>query len=195
MKKFVAVLIIAVALIVLFFFLVRVKDSARTPKSSSTKPKETKSVKPAKPKPPRNSVKSEKYEGAWFSIKYPADFQVEEREKSAGADRYDGVAFISPDKEAEFYVFSPQWAGTSEWGKVAANEKISSSSSQKQNNKTIKRTTITSKDGSYDRAYQVIEDGPSIRYLFGFKYSGKEAYNLYKKEYQAFKNSLTQFAD
>ena len=50
------------------------------------------------------------HKGAWFDIKYPADFLATDIQKSStrqtGAD---ATVFLSPDKSVEFYIYSPQW--------------------------------------------------------------------------------------
>jgi len=56
--------------------------------------------------------------------------------------------------------------------------------------------TIVAKNGSYTRSYQESSnDDYNVNRVFGIKYKNMAALNKYKKQYEAFKSSLQQFAD
>ncbi|GAB4435563.1 MAG: hypothetical protein OHK0011_18730 [Turneriella sp.] len=51
------------------------------------------------------SSSDKKYRGAWFEVKYPADFKVIPSLQSRGMpDEFDRAFFESPDKSVRFYI-------------------------------------------------------------------------------------------
>ncbi len=139
-----------------------------------------------------------KYEGAWFSISYPPGWSVRPSLKSKTSDKgYDSVFFRSPDKKAEFYVFSPQWNGDPTDIKLKPQiEKQLSQKVQVKGTSTATLVTIRAKNKSYNRSYLDRQDSATnTRLVFGIKYTRSTDYKKYKYQYAKFKESLKQFAD
>lgn len=139
----------------------------------------------------------QKYEGAWFEIRYPPGFRVRPSQASTSASGYDSAFFLSSDGTVEFYVFAPQWNGTAHDIEVnPATETLVSQSVARSGTKRIRRVTIKAQDGSYQRSYEDTEVvATNTRKIFGIKYVNADAYNRYQQAYVTFKASLVQFAD
>ena len=139
----------------------------------------------------------QKFEGAWFEIRYPPGFRARPSQPSTSASGYDSAFFLSRDGSVEFYVFAPQWNGTA--GDIEVNpatEMVVSQDVARSGNKRIRRLTIRAQDGSYLRSYEDTEDvATNTRKIFGIKYLNSDAYNRYRQAYVTFKASLVQFAD
>lgn len=138
------------------------------------------------------------YQGAWFSIKYPPGFRVQPSLKSRDAvTGYDSAFFISPDREVEFYVFSPHWSGEPEDIRIDPHrELLVSENTERKGEKIVKTVTVKDKAGRYLRSWiDIQEPRANSRLVFGIKYKDQSAYNKYRKHYMIFKNSLQQFSD
>ena len=151
------------------------------------------------PEVPPGAVQNtwQKYEGAWFEIRYPPGFRVRPSQPSASANGYDSAFFFSNDGTVEFYVFAPQWNGMAQDIEIdATTETLVSQNVTRSGNKRIRRVTIRAQDGSYLRSYEDTEDVvTNTRKIFGIKYVNAAAYNRYRQSYVTFKASLVQFAD
>jgi len=138
------------------------------------------------------------YRGAWFEIKYPANFAVRPSLPSSTSTRgYDSVFFTAPDGSVEFYVFSPQWNGTPSDIEINPLSEVLVSQEITQNfGKTIRRATVRALDGSYSRSFEDTEEATTnTRKVFGIRYANLASYNRYKSAYLTFKASLAQFSD
>ncbi len=137
------------------------------------------------------------YTGAWFEIRYPANFRVRPSLRSSTADGYDSAFFTAPDAAVEFYVFSPQWNGRPRDIEVNPSTEIMTSQKIEQRaGQTITRISVKARNGSYLRAFEDVEDSTTnTRRVFGITYRNQASYNRYRQMYVAFKASLTQFAD
>ncbi len=137
------------------------------------------------------------YKGAWFEIRYPANFRVRPSQRSSSARSYDSVFFTAPDGSVEFYVFSPQWNGQPDDIELnAGNEVQVSQTTERKGSLTIRRMTIKARDNSYTRSFEDTEDSATnTRKVFGIKYRNQDAYSRYRQTYLTFKQSLRQFAD
>ncbi|MEN6345033.1 MAG: hypothetical protein ABFE16_06970 [Armatimonadia bacterium] len=137
------------------------------------------------------------YTGAWFKVRYPASFEVVAREESStSSEGNDGVSFVSPDGSIEFYVFSPQWSGESQWIHAKEGEAKTESSTEAEGSQTTTWVTLAGPDGAYERSYADTFDSTlNTRHIFGFRYPSKAAYGEWKEIYVKFKQSLEQFAD
>ncbi|MFM2337503.1 MAG: hypothetical protein RL115_696 [Bacteroidota bacterium] len=142
------------------------------------------------------------YNGAWFDIKYPSTFTARSGEKSATlSTEFESAFFLSPDKQVEFYVYSPQWNGEPSDIDVTKTEKKAATSTKKRVEITgdeIEENwwTITANDKSYVRSYyQYINNTLNTTKIFGIKYKNQKALDKYKKQYADFKKSLIQYAD
>jgi hypothetical protein len=139
-----------------------------------------------------------KYEGAWFSVSYPPGWSVRPSLKSKTSDKgYDSVFFQSPDRKAEFYVFSPQWNGNPTDIKLKPRiEKQISQKLQVKGTSTAALVTIRAKNKSYNRSYVDRQDSAAnTRVVFGIKYTKSTTHKKYKYLYAKFKGSLAQFGD
>jgi hypothetical protein len=138
------------------------------------------------------------YQGAWFEIKYPANFRVRPSlPSSTSSEGYDSVFFSAPDGTVEFYVFSPQWNGVaSDIDVNLQTEVVVSQSVTRRAGKSIRRLTIRARDGTYLRSYEDTEDTTTnTRKVFGISYVNTASYNRHKSAYLSFKASLRQYAD
>ena len=153
-----------------------------------------------------------RYKGALFSVYYPSSFTpkpLEPYSKKWKLVETDEAHFLSPDKEVEFFVYSPHWSGEpKEYHKVAKNEvlvskNLKASYPSKNRRISIRYATIKAKDGSYLRSYAFKMDCTLDKNgspdscqsdTFGIKYKNKKAYKRYKKDYIKFKKSLEKYA-
>jgi hypothetical protein len=140
------------------------------------------------------------FKGAWFDIKYPIGFKPVLRDRPASGGDYngrhscDGASFLSPDGLVEFYVYSPQWGGQSQWLFKRQGEKAGSRSTEK--GKTANITYLTFTAPTYTRAYADYQSQEgNVRWGFGIKYKSQSAYTAYRPLYLKFKQSLKQYAD
>ncbi len=138
------------------------------------------------------------FEGMWFEIDYPANFMAKGSMKSDDdPEKYDSATFTSPDGAVSFYVCSAQWYCTAE--DIVLDQAIETTVAEETSegrNRAVKHFTIEAKDSSYTRSYQdVREQDGSIRWVIGVTYRDLASYRRYLDSYQAFKNSLRQFAD
>jgi len=151
---------------------------------------------------------TKKFVGPWFTVNYPATFKARpgKADWTPEVKESNSAFFLSPDKHVEFYVYSPQWDGeptdyapdtqrevVTEKREQTHQEKINS---ENQDTIRVQWVTVKAKDGSYFRSWVDRENVTRhTRYTFGIKYSDQRSYNKYKKQYEAFKQSLEQFAD
>jgi len=136
------------------------------------------------------------YMGAWFKIDYPVHFRPIGREQSSSGQGYDGASFVSPDGLVEFYVFSPQWQGESNWVKPKPGERESARSTERDGDRTATHVTLTGPDDAYERAYVEIKDDLSnTNWFFGIMYENQNAHDKYLPLYLEFKEGLVQYAD
>ena len=138
------------------------------------------------------------HKGAWFDIKYPADFLATDIQKSStrqtGAD---ATVFLSPDKSVEFYIYSPQWGGVAPLIEVnPKTERLDATQKSKAKNGVITWTTISAVNGDYLRSYQdFLSEDKNVHWVIGIKYRNQASYNRYKEQYLFFKKSLQQYSD
>lgn len=138
------------------------------------------------------------HKGAWFEIKYPANFKARALLESISFDgQYDSAVFTAADGSAEFYVFAPQWNGKPSDIEIdPGKEEYVSQQAEQKGTINVRRVTIKAKDGSYTRAFEDTENTDlNIRRVFGFKYKNRAAYDKYRSQYLTFKRSLQQFSD
>ena len=135
------------------------------------------------------------FDGAWFSIQYPAEFSARASMKSATGIGAESAFFTSADGAVEFYVFSPQWSG--EPADILLNErreKIVSRSKQQIGEYSVTLLTIAERGGRYTRSYRDITT-ENTRVLFGIKYRRAADLAKHRAAFERFKKSLRQFAD
>ncbi len=156
------------------------------------------------PEATHETIEQEKYttySGAYFDIDYPTDFSIDERVLDESmTNKYAEVAFISPNKNVEFHVYSPLWGGVAQYETVLDTEEVVAEQQNSTNDgftiTTTKWITIEAKDGSYARSMRIITtNNETVRYLFGITYSSQEELDLVREEHNHFTTSLVQFAD
>ena len=139
------------------------------------------------------------YQGPWFDIDFPAGFWVSGGTfdlAPRGRLYSDAALFLSPGGgQVQFYVYSPQWSGKSEWAQPRADEKLGEVRTERRGLKTVTWTSVTG-PGGYTRAWVETVDGmTNTNHVFGIRYPDQAAYNKYKAKYLKFKDSLVQYAD
>lgn len=142
--------------------------------------------------------KTKTYKGAWFEIKYPANFTVKPSIKSEGMPgKFESAFFVSPDKSVRFYIFSPQWAGQTPDVDVKPTDKEAiTEKTETVGDMTKRYFTIQPKKLGMTRSYvETTNADATVRWVIGIEYKDKKAYEKYKPAYLAFKKSLRQFAD
>lgn len=150
-----------------------------------------------------------KYTGAWFDIDYPAGWKATPFGRSISSTTgSDSARFTSPDRSAEFYVFSPQWNGDPAEIKLNPRREVLVSSRMERASRGKMRDggyisnniahwyTARARDNSYERSWTDVEDkGLNVRYIFGIKYRNQATYQKYRMQYAHFRKSLIQFGD
>ena len=155
---------------------------------------------------PRHAPKGfRSFEGAWFSVFYPATWKTAPGKKSPtsvlGADC---AFFASPDGRAQFAVYSPQWNGNPT--ELNINPKLEKQISKLQVRSTSKDgahsqietrwQTFRALNGSYTRSVVDVENKTlGARRVFGFKYKDAASYKKYLPLFERFKASLEQYSD
>jgi hypothetical protein len=137
------------------------------------------------------------FKGAWFEIVFPADFIPRPSLSATPDGGPDSVFFDAADGGVGFYVYSPQWGGTpTDIALDEATETLTGERTSKNGPITRRWFTISARDGSYQRSYLTTSDerGPS-NWTIGIKYSDSDALGKYRPAYNAFRESLQQFAD
>lgn len=145
------------------------------------------------------NAQTKTFKGAWFKIDYPANFTAKGSLPSTTAQEgyFDSAIFTSPDGKVEFYIFSPQWGGEPSDIALKPGERAGKPEIKKgKYGKVLTYWSISAKNGSYTRSYQETRsEMENTCWVIGIKYADKKSYNRYKKQYQAFKASLQQYAD
>ncbi|MCY7389019.1 MAG: hypothetical protein LH481_13325 [Burkholderiales bacterium] len=125
-------------------------------------------------------AKQTTYKGAYFEIKYPADFKARAIDATK-AKESSAATFSSPDGDMEFYIFSPQWGGD------APGIALDPSRETETRRKTDKGkssgvagvyswVTISARDKSHTRVYQdFLAEDASIHWVIGMKYKSDAA--------------------
>lgn len=163
-----------------------------------------------------NDEKTREYRGAWFSIRYPANFTATgvdpgnlDHDDPGGIRNFDGARFVSPDGRATFYVYSPQWSGESAWLRIdEEKETLAGRESRpvpyREGDRVIEpnggvetQFVFDGKGGAYTRyvVHTRMTHPSSTDLAFGFRVATDEDRKKYAPAYQAFKASLQQFAD
>jgi hypothetical protein len=149
------------------------------------------------PEPPAVVESTEVFEGAWFEVSYPASFQARPSLESSSADGYDSAFFDAPDGEVSFYVHAPQWGGeATDIVLDPITEEVVDSATSTVGSITTTHTTIAARDGAWTRSYVTTYDdrGPS-QWTIGWRYASEQARDRYAAAFDAFKESLKQFAN
>lgn len=153
----------------------------------------------------RNSMKARIYYGGTFSMVYPFGFITKPSLRCYNdKDGYIMSAFCtSPDKQAEFYIFTP-WPphnGPTDYQVDPKKETVVSTQNWKGtyfgDESSFTRQIIQAKDDSYTRSVLSIvgADGKEgFNYVvFGFKYRNRVINEKYKLDFEVFQNSIRFF--
>ncbi len=135
------------------------------------------------------------YRGAWFTVRYPADFRAKPSMKSSTADGYDSVFFHSPDGRVSFYIYAPQWGGKpTDITLTESSDRQVTKRVSKGPARTVTWYTVTT--GAYTAHYQQTDsnDGTS-RWIIGLRYATPADFAAYRQAYEKFKRSLVLAAD
>jgi hypothetical protein len=149
------------------------------------------------PASPELEDRTRVFEGAWFVVSYPVDFRPRPSIESSTADGFDSVFFDSPDGEATFYLYAPQWGGEAiDIALDPDTERLAEMDTSTDGPITTTRTTITATNGAWTRSYVTEDDerGPT-RWTIGWQYASETARVKYSAAFAEFQESLTQFAD
>lgn len=137
------------------------------------------------------------FEGAWFSIQYPASFEAIPSLLSDSAEGYDSVVFEAPDGSAAFYVLAPQWGRAA---KDIALDRTAETETGRDERRSGDRMqinrTIRANDGSYTREIEVNrEQDGLVQWVFQFRYEDEVAHERYAPDFERFRSSLQTFTD
>ena len=141
------------------------------------------------------TAQTKPYEGAWFSVKYPANFSVQNGLSSGsnGGTKFDSATFTSPDKTVTFYVFSPLWPYEPTDIELKGGEERLAPDTI---GNTVSFYSYYSAKDKRTHSYQVTRDVEgNISLVIGIRYPSMKVYEKYRQQYLAFKKSVTQYAD
>jgi hypothetical protein len=145
-----------------------------------------------------NKPATKTFKGAWFDIRYPAEFKAQPSLESSGVPgKFDSAYFSSQDKSVRFYIFSPQWGGLNpDINLNPLTEKLAAEETKKSAGLNQKSYTIVPTKSGYTRSYvETTNEDATVRWVVGIEYASEAAYKRHRKAYLAFKASLRQFAD
>ena len=147
------------------------------------------------------------FEGAWFSVFYPAKWKAAPGQQSTTSIQGpDSARFSSPDGRAQFVVYSPQWNGNptdlnidAKREKLVSRKSVASHYDLNPHARIQIETrwqTFRALNGSYTRSIVDVENQTlNTRHVFGFQYKDAASYKKYLPLFQRFKASLEQYAD
>ena len=138
-----------------------------------------------------------RYQGAWFSIKYPRDFIARPSLAAEEDGSFDSVFFSARDEGASFYVLSPQWRRVASDVAFKPTQESRLEFTEQTDDGMIKRSTlIRARDGSYERLIEsFVSPDQTVSWTFQFIYRNENLKEQYAPLYDRFKASLQQFAD
>ncbi len=145
------------------------------------------------------------FEGAWFSVFYPAKWKAASgKGSSSSAQGADSAFFSSPDGRAQFAVYSPLWNGNptalninTKLEKRVSKLQVKSRAKDGVNSQIETRwQTFRARNNSYTRSIVDVENTTlNTRRVFGFKYKNAASYKKYLPLFERFKASLEQYSD
>ncbi len=140
-------------------------------------------------------AQTKKFEGGtYFTISYPSSFKIINPCKDP--KHCDKLTVQSPDKKVDFFVYAPRWSDNPNVDAKAGEKEVSRKVTKLISGMVMTEVTINATNGKYSRSYVDIENKEqNYRKCFGVKYTSMDAYNKYKAQYIAFKESLEQLAD
>lgn len=138
---------------------------------------------------PKEPVEWLTYEGPWFDIKYPLNFENANKAWDF-EENYDGALFLSKNEDCMLYVFSPLWAAKSNEEDMFSGESLVS----EETTDNVTNRIYLNEEMDFVRELEIIEeyDG-TVRYMFF--YGHFENQDPCRAEYEKFKDSLIQYAD
>lgn len=140
------------------------------------------------------------FQGAWFSVRYPASFHVRPSQRSATGPGYDSAFFTAPDRSIQFYVFSPQWNGEPRDCQIDARREVPVDEHvevvrRPHGATSARQVMVRARDRSYERSWVDVVTPENTHLVFGIRYRNAAALRAHRLQYLAFKKSLAQFAD
>lgn len=137
------------------------------------------------------------FKGAFFEIGVPPGFKASGQMPNPGGASFDAVSLWNATQKVEFYVYSPQWNGRSNYaGPIAGAEKVTSRETSKQGNVSEEQLTITALDNSYVRfIVSRTKENENTNTTFGVRVPNMSVYQQIKPTYVRWKQTLQQFAD
>ena len=143
-----------------------------------------------------------RFNGNFFSIKYPSNFIVQGTYDPIYDEHYayfgtDELTVVSENGEVSFFVYSPQWGGEPinyldpYKNEILFSDKLEEEANEPQN------TSLDYLQRYFRCLFQkylsLTTDNTNL--VFGFQYKDEATKHLYQEAYMAFKNSLEQYAD
>ena len=140
------------------------------------------------------------FQGAWFSVRYPATFRVRPSQRSVTGPGYDSAFFTAPDQSVQFYVFSPQWNGEPRDCQIDSRREVLVDEHVEVGRRphgatSARQVTVRARDGNYERSWVDVATPENTRLVFGIRYRNAAALKAYRPQYLAFKKSLAQSGD
>lgn len=144
---------------------------------------------------PKNAWKL--YQGAWFSIAYPGDFEPRPSLAADEGDSFDSAFFVATDGKVSFYVLSPQWRrAADDIVLLPARESRLEQYERMQEGFLMRASLFAARDGSYERLVEsYVSTDQTVSWTFQFRYPGEHERKKYLPLYERFKASLKQFSD
>ncbi|MBS0657696.1 MAG: hypothetical protein JSR82_05535 [Verrucomicrobia bacterium] len=138
-----------------------------------------------------------KFKGAFFEVGIPPGFKASGQMPNPGGAGHDAVSLWNATDRVEFYVYSPQWNGRSNYaGPIPGTEKVTSRESSRQGNVAEEQLTITALDNSYVRfIVSRTKENENTNTTFGVRVPNMSVYQQIKPTYVRWKQTLQQFAD
>ena len=137
------------------------------------------------------------YQGAWFSVDYPPDFQALPSLRAEGMELFDSVFFAAPDGGVSFYVLSPQWRREAEDIRLRPDhEEVVEEGAVAGGEYPGKFSLISARDKSYLRLIETyVSHDQSVSWTFQYRYADAHGRDLHEPDYRRCKSSLVQFTD
>ncbi len=137
------------------------------------------------------------YEGAWFTVEYPASFEVAPSLESIDGDGFDSVFFHGVEADVSFYVLAPLWGRVPT--DIAVDDALETQVDRRERadgDRTTATTRIRALDGSYVRDVEEIRDPQDGGFrVFAFRYADEQTRRRYASHFRRFQGSLNQFSD
>ena len=146
------------------------------------------------------------YQDAYFGIAYPPNFVVD----TSLGNEY--ASFVSPDGNATFHVYSPQWDGSPDKLLVQTGETVAAesptvseavscvtqlgvSSTAKFEAQVITKSSSDALRSIANLGLETEDDTSNVRMTFALEVKDAKYFDEYLEQFQLFMSSLVQYAD